>query len=163
LKAGFSGRQVKLAMRYRKEIGKIEVAATEILKDKKTAPAKRVEINLFVKRYFGEMQLGDPKTTNDKGIALFDIPSGLPGDKNGIIDLTAMVHDDSGKTGDAQVKANVSAGKPTSVPNLIETRAWWTVREMAPVWVILTYSLSVIFVWGFIIYIVYSVMRIRKI
>jgi hypothetical protein len=162
LKAGSAGKQVTLALHYKKEIEKIQVVAMEIATGKKMSPASGVEIVLFVKRYFGSMQLGEPKTTNAKGEVLFDIPSNLPGDRNGYVDLTAMVHDPSGKIGEAQVKATVSAGKPTTAPSLIATRAWWTVRGDAPVWVILAYTLSVIIVWGFIIRIVYSVSRIRK-
>jgi len=161
-KAGFTGKQVVLSLQYRKEIEKIQVIAKEITADKKELPAKDVEVILFVKRYFGKMQLGEPKLTNSKGEALFDVPDHLRGDRQGFVDLTAMVHDRSGKTAESQVKATVSAGKPNIAPSLIDTRAWWTVREKAPVWVILTYSLSVIIVWGFIIRIVFSVMRMRK-
>jgi Cytochrome C oxidase, cbb3-type, subunit III len=162
-KTAFSGKQVTLSLQYRKEIEKIQVMATEVTPDKKIVPAKGVEVVLFVKRYFGNMKLGEPKMTNDKGEVLFDIPANLPGDRQGFVDLTAMVNDNSGRTSEARVKATVSAGKPTLVPSLIATRAWWTVREDAPIWVILTYSLSVIIVWGFIVRIVYSVFRIRKI
>jgi hypothetical protein len=163
LKAGSAGKQVTLTLQYRKEVEKIQVIAREIAPGKKDLPAKGVEVVLFVKRYFGNMRLGDPKMTNDKGVVLFDIPSNLRGDKEGFVDLTAMVNDPSGKTVEAQVKETVAAGKPTIAPSLIATRAWWTVREDAPIWVILTYTLSVIIVWGFIIRIVYSVLRIRKI
>jgi len=163
LKAGFTGKQVTLALQYRKEIEKIQVVAMEITTDNKKVPAKGVEVVLFVKRYFGNMRLGEPKTTNDKGEILFDIPSTLRGDKDGNVDLTAIVNDPSGKTGESRVEATIAAGKPTSVPSLISTRAWWSVREMAPVWVILTYSMAVIIVWGFIFYILYSVLKIRKI
>jgi cytochrome c5 len=161
-KAGIAGKQVKLSLQYRKEIEKIEITATEITPDKKGIPAKGVEIALWVKRYFGKMQLGENRMTNDKGKILFDIPSNLPGDRNGFVELTAMVHDPSGKTEETQVNATVAAGKPINAPRLIATRAWWTVRENAPVWVILTYSFSVIIVWGFIIRILFSVIRMRK-
>jgi mono/diheme cytochrome c family protein len=162
VKAGFSGKRITLAMQYMKETGKIEITATEVAADKMKMAAKGIEIELFVKRYFGNMRLGEPKTTNDKGVVLFDIPSNLRGDQNGSVDFSAMVHDPSGKTGEAQVKATFFAGKPNATPSLIATRAWWSVREMAPVWVILVYSLSVIIVWGFIFYIIYSVIRIKK-
>ena len=162
LQVAFKGKQVKLSLQYRKELEKIQVNAMEITSDKTEIPAKNVEIILFVQRYFGKMQLGDPKLTNDKGEAMFDVPPDLRGDRQGFVDLTAMVHDGSGNTPESQVKATVPAGHPVTVPSLIATRAWWTVRQDAPIWVILTYSLSVIIVWGFIIRIVFSVLRIRK-
>jgi mono/diheme cytochrome c family protein len=163
IRTGPSGKQVILKMQYLKEKEKIQVNALEITPEKKELASKGVEIALFVKRYFGNMQLGDPKITNDKGEIMFDIPATLPSDRQGNLELTAMIHDASGKTGEAQAKATIAAGKPNIAPSLIATRAWWSVRENAPIWVILTYTLSVLIVWGFILYIIYSVLRIRKI
>ena len=162
IKAGFSGKQVVLSLQYRKEIEKIQVTAREVTADKKEIPAKDVEVILFVKRYFGRMQLGEPKLTDSKGVILFDVPEHLRGDRQGFVELTAMVHDKSGKSPESMVKATVAAGKANMAPGLTDTRAWWTVREKAPIWVILTYSLAVLIVWGFIIRIVFSVLRIRK-
>jgi len=162
IRAGYTGRQIVLSLQYRKELEKIQVTALEVTADKKKIPAKDVEVILFVKRYFGRMQLGDPKITDSKGEIFFDIPDHLKGDRHGFVDLIAMVHDKSGKTAEYQVKATVPAGKANLAPSLTDTRAWWSTRDKAPVWVILSYSLAVIFVWGFIIRIVFSVLRMRK-
>jgi mono/diheme cytochrome c family protein len=162
LKGGNAGRRVTLAMQYLSESGKIRVTAEELNADKVKVPAKGVEIALMVKRYFGNMKIGDPKTTNDKGVVLFDLPPALRGDRDGNVDFTAMVYDPSGKINDSQVRGTYFAGKPVNVPSLTETRAWWSVRSMAPVWVILVFSLSVIIVWGFIFYILISIGRIKN-
>jgi mono/diheme cytochrome c family protein len=158
-KAG-TGKRVTLSMDFVKEKNRIRVYATE---EKGKLPAKGVEIQLFVKRYFGNMQLGEPRTTSDLGIATFDFPADLPGNPDGMVDLTARVNDPAGQFSEAKATGSFAIGVPTSRPSLIATRAWWTTRDKAPVWVILTYGGAVLIAWGFIFYILLSVIGIRKI
>ena len=108
------------------------------------------------------MQVGDIKTTNAKGQAMFEFPADLPGNKDGYVELSAVVNDPKSVMKTTPVSANLALGVPSGKPGLTETRAWWSTRDKAPVWIILTYTLSVIIVWGFIFYIVYSILKIRK-
>jgi len=156
-KVAFTGKTIKLRLDYLADKKKIGITAYEVTKEKQEIPFKGAEIVFFVKRYFGYMMIGNPKTTNEKGIALFDFPADLPGDKEGVVDLKALVKNASSQLSEAKVEARMAIGKPMNRPSLIATRAWWTVRSQAPVWVILTYSLSVLLVWGCILYIIYSV------
>jgi hypothetical protein len=162
LKASFSGRIVSLAMKYNESLKKIEVTATETLKDDQKALAAGVEVMLFVQRYFGRMQVGEVKTTNAQGVVLFDFPSDLPGDTGGMVEITATVNDPRNVMKATPVNAELAIGAPTDKPGLTETRAWWSTRAQAPYWIILTYTLSVIIVWGFIFYIVFMILKIRK-
>jgi mono/diheme cytochrome c family protein len=161
-KAAFTGRIITLAMQYSDPMKKIVVTANEQLKDGKTGPATGVEVMLFVNRYFGKMQVGDVKTTNSAGQALFEFPADLPGNKEGYVEVSAMVNDPKGVMKSTAASASYAIGVPTDKPGLTETRAWWSTRGQAPVWILLTYTLSVIIVWGFILYIVYSILKIRK-
>ncbi len=161
-KAAFTGRIVTLAMQYNDQMKKIVVTASEQLKDGQKGPAAGVEVVLFVKRYFGKMQVGDIRTTNAAGLALFEFPADLPGNKDGNVALTAMVNDPKGIMKTTPADAAFGIGVPTEKPGLTETRAWWSHRGQAPVWILLTYTLSVVIVWGFILYIVYSILQIRK-
>jgi mono/diheme cytochrome c family protein len=161
-KAAFTGRIVTLAMQYSDPVKKIVVSATEQLKDGQSGPAAGVEVMLFVKRYFGKMQVGDIKTTNAKGQALFEFPADLPGNKDGYVDVSAMVNDPKSAMKTTPATGSFAIGVPTHKPGLTETRAWWSTRGKAPVWILLTYSFSVVIVWGFILYIVISILKIRK-
>jgi mono/diheme cytochrome c family protein len=163
LKAGFTGKVVELELVYKQEANKILVRAMEITKEKTQLPVKGAEILLFLKRYFGNMAVGDPKTTNDKGEAYFDFPKDLPSDLKGGLDLMAMVNDRSGSLSDTRINVRLETGNLSTPPPLTETRAWWSTRDQAPIWLILTYTFSVLIVWGFIFYILYSVLQIRKI
>jgi len=162
-KSGFTGKNVMLALTYKKEINKIMIFASEMTREKSRLPVKGAPIVIYVKRYFGNLQLGDAKMTNDKGEAFFDFPADLPADINGGLDLIAMVDDKTGTMSEAQVKVRIETGTPSAKAGLLETRSWWSTRDKAPVWLILAYSLSVLIVWGFILYIIYTVIQIRKI
>ena len=161
-KATFTGRIITLAMQYSDPMKKIVVTATEQLKDGQKGLATGVEVMLFVKRYFGKMQIGEIKTTNARGQALFEFPADLPGNKEGYVEFSAMVNDPKSVMKTTPASASLAIGVPTDKPGLTETRAWWSTRGKAPVWILLTYTLSVIIVWGFILYIVYSILKIRK-
>jgi len=162
VKTAFTGRIVTLAMQYNDHLKKIVVSAREKLKESDNLPAAGVEVLLSVKRYFGSLRVGDVKTTNSRGEALFEFPTDLPGDSNGNLEVTAQVNDPKNMVKSKPVTAILAIGVPTSKPGLTETRAWWSTRGHAPIWILLTYFLSVIIVWGFILYIVLSVLKIRK-
>jgi mono/diheme cytochrome c family protein len=161
-KADFSGKKVLLVLDYLKEKNKVSVTAFELSDKNSKTPLKGAGIILSVKRYFGNMQLGDPKVTNEKGIATFDFPGDLPGDKAGMVDLMAGVNDPSGHLAEARVTGRFRIGVPADIPGLTSTRAWWSTRDKAPVWVIMTYSSAVLITWGFIFYIFISIFKIRK-
>lgn len=160
--AVFTGKLIQLSLSCDLPSKKVKVFAREVLKDSSMIPAPGVEILLSVKRFFGNLQIGDSKISDKDGIAMFEFPLDLPGDKEGKVEMQARIYDpgDHYKSSAVSLKSNI--GVPTDKPSLIATRAWWTTRRSAPLWVILTYSLSVIIVWGFIVYIVYNVLKIRN-
>jgi hypothetical protein len=163
MRPGFTGKIIQLTLNYNKELSKAVVVANEVNKEKVQTPVKGVEILLFAKRFFGNMQIGDPKITNDKGEATFDFPADLPSDLKGGIDLMAMVNDKSGAMSPTVAAVRLDIGKPNNNPSLLDTRAMWSTRDKAPIWLIITFTLAVVVVWSFIFYILYNVMQIRKI
>jgi hypothetical protein len=106
--------------------------------------------------------VGDPKTTNARGMVLFDFPSDLPGGQSGILEITARVKDETGLLYANEAKASLAIGKPYLLKSLTDARAMWSVRSKAPVWLILTFSLSLITVWGFIFYILISLKKLKQ-
>ena len=160
--AGTAGKRIKLSMTYDTLKKRIMVKAVELSKEG-TKPAKGAEIMIFVQRYFGAMQLTDPKPTSESGYAGFDWPQDLPGDKAGNVIVSARVNDPTGSLQEAVVSDTLAIGVPTNKPALTDTRAMWSVSSKAPIWMILTYTLAVLVVWYFIIYIILSVLDIRKI
>ena len=160
--AAFTGRSVTLEMQYSDPMKKIVVTAHEKLKDNSNVPAAGIEVLLSVKRYFGSLQVGEMRTTNARGEATFEFPADLPGNNTGNVDLTARVNDPKSQMKTTPATGTFAIGVPTDRPGLTETRAWWSTRGNAPIWLLLTYTLSVIIVWGIIIYIVSSILKIKK-
>jgi hypothetical protein len=118
--------------------------------EKSSVPVTGAGVRLFVKRTFGRMMLDEEKTTGSNGEAIFRIPQGLPGDTAGNIHVSAMFSDEDafGSTGRDTV---LQAGVKVVPVSLTQNRAMWNVVRKAPVWIILTYTIGVLGVWGFII------------
>ena len=147
--------QAKFAISVIKKEKKIQVIATDTLKN----PLKNLDITVFVKRYFGNLQVSESGKTNDKGIVLFDIPKNLPGDKNGNVELIARLNNDAGDYKKTEILA---IGIPTFKPPLTQERAMWNIGIKAPIWLILSYSLVVLGVWGFLFYIISMIGKLKK-
>jgi hypothetical protein len=118
--------------------------------EKSTVPVTGAGVKLFVKRTFGRMIIDEEKTTGSNGEAVFKVPAGLPGDTAGNIRVTAMFADED-TFGSAGRDTILQAGTKVIPVSLTQNRAMWNVVRKAPVWIILTYTLGVLGVWGFII------------
>lgn len=158
----FTGRIVTLGLAFDSTQKQVIVKAYDMLPDNQKVPAAGVEVELLIQRYFGNMTIGSPVTTNAQGIAKFTFPGDLPAQRDGFSELVARVLDPKGLMRTTPDTLRIAAGKSNNQPSLIETRAWWSVRLKAPVWIILTYTLSVLIVWGFIIYIVLLMVKFHK-
>jgi cytochrome c5 len=162
VKAGIGSKNLRLRMYCNYKQKKLYVLCTEITKDKSEIPVKGIDIQLNVKRYFGILRVGDPKSTNVRGIAMFDFPSDLPGGHFGILDLSARVIDETGLIYSNQANARYAIGKPFLLKSLTDAHAMWSVRTKAPLWIILTFSLSLVTVWGFIFYIFIALKKLKQ-
>jgi cytochrome c5 len=161
-KAGIGSKNLRLRMYCNYKQKKLYVLCTEITKDKSEIPAKGIDIQMNVQRYFGILRLGDPESTNAEGIAMFDFPSDLPGGRFGILELSARVKDETGLLNSNQANVRYAIGKPFLLKSLTDAHAMWSVRSKAPLWLILTFSLSVVTVWGFIFYILISLKKLKQ-
>jgi mono/diheme cytochrome c family protein len=150
---------VQIDFKYDSITNKISLYAFSVIK-KDTTRLKGSDELLFVKRYFGGMQLGPITKSNDKGIAIFDFPKHIPGDKDGNIVLEARINDNI--YGEVMLSKKIKIGVPTNVPGLTENRAIWNVESKAPIWLMLTYFSILIGVWSTIAYIVFNMFRLRK-
>jgi hypothetical protein len=150
---------VRIAMAFDKKTNMIRVFAkadeqtgTVILKDD--------EVELFAKRYFGRLQIDKSLRTNKDGIAFFKFPNDLPGDKTGIVNLIVKISDES--YGEVEYQNKLKVGVPTDKPGLTEKRAIWNVMAKSPVWLLITYTSCVLFFCLFLLFIVYSLWKLKK-
>jgi mono/diheme cytochrome c family protein len=156
-KAAAKGGRATISMSYDTAGGNVIFQVLHT-KDNVTSPAARAGILVFVKRYFGNLQVGAVKT-NDKGFATYEFPKEITGDSIGMVAVLARLDEASGY-GSAETLDSLPAGKPVRWVPLTEPRAMWNVRSKAPVWLMLTFSLTVI---GVFVILCYIMMQIRKI
>jgi mono/diheme cytochrome c family protein len=152
--------QVKILITRIKEKNQVQVAISS-LKEKIRQPVANAEVKMFVKRYFGNLLIDEARTTDNQGIVLFSFPATLPGDADGNVQLVAKPSDETA-FGEMKADTTLSIGVATYRPPLNEPRALWNVVQKAPIWLLLTYTLTVLVVWGLIGYVLLLVRSIYK-
>jgi hypothetical protein len=131
------------------------------VKEKIRQPVANAEVKLFAKRYFGNLLIDEPRTTDRQGIVLFNFPVTLPGDTSGNVQLVAKPSDETA-FGEIKADTSLAIGVATYRPPLNEQRALWNVVQKAPIWLLLTFTFSVLAVWGLIVYVLLLVRSIHK-
>jgi len=156
----YSGFEILTAISYDSVNKQFDVTVKGV-KEKDTSLLSDLELALFAKRYFGQLQIGESKITNQAGKAVFNYDKPLPGDKDGNMIVFAKINAEG--LSDLKKEVTLHAGTPMTAPSLIDTRAMWTVARHAPIWLILAYCCAVVGVWSFLLYIILQIIKIRKI
>jgi len=131
------------------------------IREQKRMPVGGAEIRLLAARYFGNLPIGEAKATDSQGKVVFDFPADLPGDSTGNIRLLVKPADESA-FGEARADTLLNVGLPTYRPPLNEPRAIWNVVQKTPVWLLITYLVSVLAVWGLIFYVLLLLRALYK-
>lgn len=160
LAAGTSLEQVNFKFVWDKEKNLLQVAVSSV-KEQLRQPVSGAEMKLFVKRYFGNLQIDGAHSTDNLGIAQFNLPKNLPGDSLGVVQLLVKPVDETA-FGEAKADTSMAVGLATYRPPLNKERAIWNVVSKTPVWLLLTYVLTVLIVWGLIFYVMLQLRVIYK-
>ncbi|HRZ96336.1 MAG TPA: cytochrome c [Paludibacter sp.] len=121
-------------------------------------PLKKAEIAVFVKRYFGNIQIEKTVLTDDLGKAAIVFPKDLPGNKTGELEVLVKFFDQN--YGEVQAIEKLAIGIPTDKPALNEKRAIWNVLAKAPFWTIFLYLSGLV---TFLFLLLYLLNNLRKI
>jgi len=124
-------------------------------------PMAGLEVKLFAKRYFGNLVIDKPSDTDAEGKVRFAFPKNLPGDATGNLSLIAQLSNEE-LFGLVKTESQMAIGIPTNRPPLNEQRALWNVVQKTPIWLLITYLVSVLVVWGFIFYVMLQLRAIFK-
>ena len=143
--------QVKFLLSWNREKKSVQVSVTAI-KERSRQPVAGAEVRLFAGRYFGNLPIGEAQTTDSQGNVSFRFPADLPGDSVGRVRLSVRPVDES-SFGEAKTDTMMNLGIPTYRPPLNEPRALWNVVQKTPLWLLFTYVICVLAVWGFIFYV----------
>jgi mono/diheme cytochrome c family protein len=156
--SAYPGAEIKLFLSYSKKDSSVILKA-EAVKENSSVPVTGAEVKLLVHRTFGLLPVDELKTTNKDGLASFRIPANLPGDTSGMVEVSARFTNEE-TFGSVSKDTLIMAGIKTIPVSLVAQRAMWNNVRMAPVWIILTYSLGLLVSWGFIFYVL---MKLRDI
>jgi cytochrome c5 len=147
--SAYPGAEIILNIFYKPGDTLITLSALAVKEDQKV-PVTDAAVRLFVERTFGTLQIDDEKITGKEGLAVFRIPDDLPGDTAGNVMVSARFADEEIFGSVAKDTVLQAAVKITPV-SLVAERAMWNNVRKAPVWVILTYAIGMLLVWGFIL------------
>jgi hypothetical protein len=128
-------------------------------------PVKDIDMKLAVKRMGGNLSVGDKDfyTSDSMGVSSAEFKrDSIPGDQKGIITLVAEV-DDNDTYGNLVTEKTVDWGKVISPQkNFFTQRTLWSIRSETPIWLLFTVWSIVIGIWGTIIYLVFQILKIKK-
>ena len=153
----FNGAELKLNIKL---IDQNIITHTFINKDDEVVGVKNIPIKLYVKRYFGNQQIGEEKVSNNQGLTNFNLPENFKADTNGMVKLIAKVSDIE-SYGDVLIKKDFRLGKQNTKPSLIKQRALWNSRDKMPIWLAISYLFFVGLIWLVIFNIVYNLKKIN--
>ena len=121
-------------------------------------PQPEVSISAYVMGTFGKHLLGKAQT-NELGIAYVDVDPTLPGDEEGKVNV--MVKATKGFAR-AKLQDHMAMAKPTIRHSAIEGRHIWSTDRMAPIWLKITFFVSVFGVWFALMFIIFGLRNIKK-
>ncbi len=149
--SAYPGAEIILNLFYKPGDTIITLSAFAVKEDQKV-PVTDAGVRLFVERTFGTLQIDDEKITGKEGFAVFRIPDDLPGDTAGNIKVSARFTDEE-IFGSVAKDTVLQAAVQTTPVSLVAERAMWNNVRKAPVWVILTFTIGMLLVWGFILFV----------
>jgi hypothetical protein len=127
----------------------------------KVVPAAEVEMNVYAKKSYGLLPLGDPQTTDENGEISVEFPNDLPGDAQGVITVVARFEENE-ELGTMETSKPVKWGVPVQVQGDFNQRALWASGGNAPLPLVIAVTCMVAGVWAVIIYIIVLLFQIKK-
>ena len=124
----------------------------------KEKPVSDEVVMIYVPRMFTLLPIGE-LTLDETGTASIELPSDLPGDKEGNITISAQFEENY-TFGNVEKKETLMWGIPTDYFIPSSHRALWT--KTAPKWMIYTLSILLAGVWGHYLFAIISLFRIKR-
>jgi hypothetical protein len=125
------------------------------------SPVIEVPVNLSVKRLFSNLPIGDAVSTDSTGVATFEFPNDIPS-RNGKLTIFAKITDDENyKNSEASGEVNWGTVVVSDNSNVGE-RSIAAGRDGAPIYFIISSLLAIGLVWGFLLYSVAQVFKIKR-
>ncbi len=133
------------------------IFAYQVDSNKNNKPSK-VVVNIYVKRTFSELKIGEV-TTDSSGYGAISLPTNMPGDSVGNLTIISRVEDNP-EYANVEMINNINGGIPVNFHVVKFQRTLWT--KIAPVWMIVTLTILLIGVWFHFIYVFIKLISIKR-
>lgn len=134
------------------------------MKGESWVPVKGVDLKVAVRRLGGDLPVNETPTftTDSTGQASADFKrDSIPGDAKGNITLVVKMEDND-QFGNVSAEKVVPWGSKFVYKSTFNERTLFATRDKAPIWLqLIAYSI-IVTVWGILIYLVFNVLKIRK-
>ena len=120
-------------------------------------PIVEATVAVYVKRMYTSLKVGEG-TTDEEGNVEIEFPDNLPGDKDSNLLITAMI-EESDEYGNVAVSMTKPWGNALVQDAKEFPRALWSPHP--PTWMVVTFFILMVTVWGNYVIIVYKLFRIR--
>lgn len=128
-------------------------------------PVNEAEMKIGIRRLGSILSAGDDATytTDSTGMVTIEVTrDSLPGDSKGNIILAAHIEDND-MIGNLLVEKPAAWGVPAATPkNFFEQRTLWSTGNRTPLWLLFMAYGIIIIVWGTLIYLVFQLIKIKK-
>jgi hypothetical protein len=124
-------------------------------------PVADASCQLYVKRLFGYLPVGESATTDEEGKVSFEFPKGIPGDESGMVTVVARFSDND-VVGNVETRQVSPWGVPTKKDDFYAKRELWSARANSPIPLVIVVNAILIGVWGVILFIFLEIFRINK-
>ncbi len=124
-------------------------------------PVIEVPVNLSVKRLFSKLPIGDAVATDSTGVATFEVPQDIPSRNGKLIIFATIVDDENYMNTEASGEADWGTVVVSDNSNVAE-RSIAAGRDGAPIYFIISSLLAIGLVWGYLIYAVSQVFKIKR-
>jgi len=150
--------KAKLLASVNEQERKVEVFA-EYMVNGVYSSLPNTEIIISAKKYFGNIEIGKVRT-NENGRAIFTIPETLIGDEAGFVNVVVAL--DESFIADAVILDKAKVGQLKEVQKLIQPGILWSTNENIQIWLLLSYIGVTGAAWLTIGYIIFQLIKIRK-
>ena len=124
-------------------------------------PVIEVPVNLYVKRLFSNLAIGDAVLTDSTGVATFEFPQDIPS-RNGKLTIFTKIVDDENYM-NTETSAEVNWGTVVVSDNAnVGQRSIAAGRSGSPIYFIVSSLLVIGLFWGILIYAVLQVVKIKR-
>ena len=140
------------------------IVTVKELQNGEWVPANAVELKIAVRRSLGNLPIGDEETytTDSTGSATAEFKKdSLPGDSKGNFIIVVRTEDNE-TFGNIFAEKIVNWGVAPVMDDSFNHRSLWATRSKTPMWLLFMAYSIVIGVWGTIIYLVFQLLKIKK-